>query len=79
MAILFSDVKPSNILVSTRGQVKLCDFGVSRQVCCYWADKLPSALLYIPLITVLQRICRAKKKLISNLPIEVTLTFCFPE
>ena len=26
------DVKPSNILVSTRGQVKLCDFGVSRQV-----------------------------------------------
>ena len=55
MAILFSDVKPSNILVSTRGQVKLCDFGVSRQVCCYWAYKLPSALLYIPLITVLQR------------------------
>ncbi|XP_068745098.1 dual specificity mitogen-activated protein kinase kinase 5-like isoform X2 [Montipora capricornis] len=26
------DVKPSNILVSTRGQVKLCDFGVSRQL-----------------------------------------------
>jgi len=26
------DVKPSNMLVNTRGQVKLCDFGVSTQV-----------------------------------------------
>lgn len=29
---MLSDVKPSNILVSTGGQVKLCDFGVSVQV-----------------------------------------------
>ena len=27
-----SDVKPSNFLVNTQGHVKLCDFGVSRQV-----------------------------------------------
>lgn len=27
-----ADVKPSNMLVNTRGQVKLCDFGVSTQV-----------------------------------------------
>ncbi|KAG7283803.1 hypothetical protein CRUP_034427 [Coryphaenoides rupestris] len=26
------DVKPSNMLVNTRGQVKLCDFGVSTQL-----------------------------------------------
>jgi len=26
------DVKPSNILVSTLGDIKLCDFGVSVQV-----------------------------------------------
>lgn len=27
-----ADVKPSNMLVNTRGGVKLCDFGVSIQV-----------------------------------------------
>ncbi|NXC97494.1 MP2K5 kinase, partial [Certhia familiaris] len=27
-----TDVKPSNMLVNTRGQVKLCDFGVSTQL-----------------------------------------------
>ena len=26
------DVKPSNILVNTRGEIKICDFGVSGQL-----------------------------------------------
>lgn len=28
----FSDVKPTNVLVNKRGQVKLCDFGVSGEL-----------------------------------------------
>lgn len=31
--IVCEDVKPSNVLVNTSGEVKLCDFGVSVQVC----------------------------------------------
>lgn len=48
------DVKPSNILVSTRGQVKLCDFGVSRQVYDYvvLSDKnLPNWFGVYPYLT----------------------------
>ncbi|XP_065332997.1 dual specificity mitogen-activated protein kinase kinase dSOR1 [Cloeon dipterum] len=30
--IMHRDVKPSNILVSTRGEIKICDFGVSGQL-----------------------------------------------
>lgn len=32
MQIIHRDVKPTNVLVNTRGQIKLCDFGVSGQL-----------------------------------------------
>uniref|UniRef100_A0AAQ5X3E1 mitogen-activated protein kinase kinase n=1 Tax=Amphiprion ocellaris TaxID=80972 RepID=A0AAQ5X3E1_AMPOC len=32
IAVLFDNVKPSNILVNSRGEIKLCDFGVSGQL-----------------------------------------------
>lgn len=32
MYIVSTDVKPSNVLLNTHGQVKLCDFGVSVQL-----------------------------------------------
>lgn len=30
--VCLSDVKPSNILVNSRGEIKICDFGVSGQL-----------------------------------------------
>jgi mitogen-activated protein kinase kinase 1 len=30
--IMHRDVKPSNILVNSRGEIKMCDFGVSGQL-----------------------------------------------
>ncbi|KAH7911975.1 kinase-like protein, partial [Hygrophoropsis aurantiaca] len=32
LGVMHRDVKPTNVLVNTRGQVKLCDFGVSGQL-----------------------------------------------
>jgi len=39
------DVKPSNILVNTQGNVKLCDFGVSVQVSWVWDIHVPNSLI----------------------------------
>src|SRR5262249_16297661 len=32
LSIMHRDVKPTNVLLNTRGQIKLCDFGVSGQL-----------------------------------------------
>jgi len=32
LSVIFSDIKPSNIVVTRSGQIKLCDFGVSGEL-----------------------------------------------
>lgn len=29
---IFADVKPSNILISSNGEIKLCDFGIAGEL-----------------------------------------------
>ena len=36
--IMHRDIKPSNVLVNSRGQIKLCDFGVSSELANSVAD-----------------------------------------
>jgi len=45
--ILHRDVKPSNILVNSRGQIKLCDFGVSGELINSIADTFVGTSTYM--------------------------------
>ncbi|GAV07794.1 hypothetical protein RvY_17592-2 [Ramazzottius varieornatus] len=45
--ILHRDIKPSNILVNTRGEVKLCDFGVSGQLIDSMANSFVGSRSYM--------------------------------
>lgn len=45
--ILHRDIKPSNILVNSRGQIKLCDFGVSGELSNSLADTFVGTQTYM--------------------------------
>lgn len=60
-AIMHRDVKPSNILVNSAGEIKICDFGVSGQLIDSMANSFVGTRSYmsvgIIIIIVLYIIC----------------------
>lgn len=48
------DVKPSNILVNSRGEIKICDFGVSGQLIDSMANSFVGTRSYMSVSTSVQ-------------------------
>lgn len=49
-----ADVKPSNILVNSRGEIKICDFGVSGQLIDSMANSFVGTRSYMSVSTSIQ-------------------------
>lgn len=47
----YSDVKPSNMLVNTAGEIKLCDFGVSGMLIDSMANSFVGTRSYMAVCT----------------------------
>lgn len=45
------DVKPSNVLINTKGEIKLCDFGVSGQLIDSMLDSFVGTRSYMSVST----------------------------
>ena len=50
--LLLLDVKPSNVLVNSRGEIKLCDFGVSGQLINSMANSFVGTRSYMAVSSI---------------------------
>lgn len=53
---IYIDLKPSNVLVNSQGQIKLCDFGVSGQLINSVADTFVGTSSYMSVKYILQHV-----------------------
>lgn len=54
-SIIHRDVKPSNILVNSAGEIKICDFGVSGQLIDSMANSFVGTRSYMSVSNKIQR------------------------
>lgn len=51
VCVCIADVKPSNILINSRGEIKICDFGVSGQLIDSMANSFVGTRSYMSVST----------------------------
>lgn len=73
------DVKPSNILVNSRGEIKICDFGVSGQLIDSMANSFVGTRSYMSVSTSVQYTENDKCKQVNcpkSSPINMDIKSC---
>lgn len=73
------DVKPSNILVNSRGEIKICDFGVSGQLIDSMANSFVGTRSYMSVSTSVQYTENDESKQVNcpkSIPVNVDFKSC---
>lgn len=73
------DVKPSNILVNSRGEIKICDFGVSGQLIDSMANSFVGTRSYMSVSTSVQYTENDESKKVNcpkSIPVNVDIKSC---
>lgn len=73
------DVKPSNILVNSRGEIKICDFGVSGQLIDSMANSFVGTRSYMSVSTSVQYTENDESKQVNcpkSIPVNMDIKSC---
>lgn len=73
------DVKPSNILVNSRGEIKICDFGVSGQLIDSMANSFVGTRSYMSVSTSVQYTENDESKQVKcpkSIPVNMDIKSC---